>query len=801
MHLNRERNVQLNRLIVVLTGCTEWQVEERDWRDIQQTLLELLRPDLPGRAWVPGPAEDHPAGLDVEEMVDGLAQEYRRLTAPGGTGSDFTELCRICLDPERLRHVLQTDDGLPDRLHVAMLDVHFASYLGRLYCHLTLTLRTQRPVPDRHRPGIEPRVLDAPLSVAEAERFVRRSIGATQRSFRRWLARRGFHSIRFRAARPSHPPAFVFAGADGNSDANGVAAVLGPALFGIRSGHHGSASSDSRGDIRVWRQLVPVDESDRPDDHPRYLLIPRRPDRGGPPDQEEAAAALIRACTWLEAVAAANLDAADTVCGEMRGQLEMSDAYLGVCEEVRARAADLWDSLALHLSGRGKLLQWAHRSVELLHHTLLQGVADLAQIRTDVDQQLEKLEATTNVLRERMEHAAAGHAAGGRQIRASIAASSSLDRMRDDGRRVSSKAVTIYKTYEILLDAMARAFDERRTRESDVVEKAALPLGISVGLFGVVAVVQTTVDVTWNGLAQTIQWAIRAACWGLGAAAVAYLMRIAASVHKVAQLGSSDFEKRYQRLTLYLRRSSTMSLAEFSGDGSAAAAFPDEATWQDKDARLSTELAARWDEIFTPRPRVDGIDGVAEDLEQFRARTEDWCLRALLLAERPRSFAPYLLPQLAVLYRMCSKLARDYVSNSVTLVAPPELRTVLERACGADSAWVNALDKWIDEAPFTSAAEALTALQRTGIRAGASRGQLALPDLRPAAGLQRGAGSGFHSCVVVGEGSSRLAVRQQQQRDEGDAAAADDVAADPGARPGVLEDRGGDQRRRATGDD
>ena len=235
--------------------------------------------------------------------------------------------------------------------------------------------------------------------------------------------------------------------------------------------------------VDVFRRFLP----DRDCDMPRYLLIPdtRVSARSKGEDQEylralqeEATANCITILTDLEAYAASQLGGIDS---RMRTRENHLRIYQGVAEQ----AGTLWDALARLLpDARGHRLEMVHRSIETLHQTLLQGVAELDQLVRSIDGALSQIETTADEITDRFDRELSQPS---HQQMAALRESlrgGYIDRLRRYVGEASGTAGRVTDSYRMLLDTIGLAFDERRVREGDRMQKASMWLAVAFGVLG-----------------------------------------------------------------------------------------------------------------------------------------------------------------------------------------------------------------------------------------------------------------------------------------------------------------------------
>jgi hypothetical protein len=434
-----------------------------------------------------------------------------------------------------------------------------------------------------------------------------------------------------------------------------------------------------KGGVEVFRRFLPDGNQDRP----RYLLIPDTrvsAQAAGQAEQgrlrriqEEAAATGIRVLTDLEAFAASQLDGIDS-------RMRTRENHLRIYQAVADQAGTLWDALARLLpDSRGRDLEIVQRAIELVHQTLLQGVADLDQLVRNIDGALSHIEITANDITDRFDRELYHPMARRRAttLRRSLRGGY-IDRLRRHVRDVSGTASRVTDSYRMLLDTIGLAFDERSAREGDRMQKAGMWLAVGFGLLGLSGVAQATAplpDIRQSWLS----WLIRAVVWLLtfiaGVVATWQLWRLWRTTRQIARA----FGRRYRLVREFLAGVSTDRLDHLyrthppGGPGQ-------QTRWQRLDDELAGQFIDAWQEADEVEKKVRPE---SYDPRALRARVEAWTLRTLLLTERPRDFGPYPLPILISLYRLCSaRELRDWRTAEETIsadsaVGAEELKRVL----------------------------------------------------------------------------------------------------------------------------
>jgi hypothetical protein len=408
-----------------------------------------------------------------------------------------------------------------------------------------------------------------------------------------------------------------------------------------------------RGGVEVFRRFLAAGDRDRP----RYLLIPdtRVSAQASGVErqtelrriQEEAAATGIVVLTDLEAFAASQL-------GDIDARMRTRENHLRIYRAVAGQAGALWDALARLLpDSRRPELEIVQRAIELLHQTLLQGVADLDQLVRAIDSALSRIEVTADEITDRFDRELHHpDTRRSRTLRRSLRGGY-IDRLRRHVRELSGTATRVTDSYRMLLDTIGLAFDERSAREGDRVQKAGIWLAVGFGVLGLSGVAQATaplpdVQQPW------LLWLVRSTVWLLALTVLGLMgWRLAQPVYRMRRI-TKAFTQRYRYVRDFLSHASTDRLNQFrrqhDPDGPGQ-----QNVWHDLDGKLSTEFLQAWQQADEAEEEAKKkAEREPDGARALRARVEAWTLRTLLLTERPRDFEPYRLPILTSLYRLCS---------------------------------------------------------------------------------------------------------------------------------------------------
>jgi hypothetical protein len=447
---------------------------------------------------------------------------------------------------------------------------------------------------------------------------------------------------------------------------------------------------------RVGRKATP----DRLHFSPLYVIVvgPAAPDDS--PRRERDALVMVTKLADLEARTGDLLD-------HVQHDLYVWRNHLEVYHLVATSGARLWDGLAAQLPiRRARGLAQVHATMELMHQVLLQGIADLAHLATLTHALRARVNATAAELEDRYddaitERAVDSHPSG---IRASLAQTGLIRRLIRSVDEVAEQATLVQRTYGDLLEAITKAFDERRVREADAMQRASASFAIIIALVGVVTVLDATLDLKLRGFDVLTRQAAGAGDFSIVIGLVLMVSAVYMTVRmlRLGRLGSRAFRRRYHGrrpmrsgLLEFLGDSSTETLESVRDDPAAAGG------WEATDADLSRRLALLWDQAGSlTEVRAQGIlaraggpvatvvkwvRGQSDDLHALARRIERWCLHGLLVTERARRLYRYRLPLLTLVYRCLSRLDGSFFQDrvvtlaaDVNVVAPAELERVLQ---------------------------------------------------------------------------------------------------------------------------
>jgi hypothetical protein len=684
----------LRQLVLVSTAWREWRLGEDSCRAFDRVVRGLLGPaeGIDGRAWL---AETGDGSVRPGQWLSGapareeLKAFIGRLATAGELADDLSgraetlgsRRLRVLCDPVRTRAVLPGPPGQEAPPWTA-LDVRFLPYAGGFRAHLGFTFWAVRP-PWR------PPEADSETPVIGLDRVtdLRTAFeGYAVKATRNLVDKHFGPATTLVWGREYAPPVFWVATlAKGQHDTpkylerTDVAERLVRPLLGRGPGDSGVAAGILNGNVlalRLFRQERDERFKEQLAIRPAYLLLPGLHSENGITPKDDSYRQVITSLTEFEARAATDMHDIDDA-------LEVWRTHVQVYDRIARQAARLWDVLALHLPVRsGKLLEDAHRPIALVHQTLLQGVADLADLVSQVESLITEVDELEERLSDLVDERIAERplSTSRRSIGTSLAQMGQFNRLRRLSSAVAADARRVNEQYKDMLASIAHAFDERRVREVDVLQRVGFYLSLAFGMTTMVTILDFVLNIKsarplpapWNLLA------------GLVAAALAVFLadagiRAVRMVRHARDISSPEFRDRYEKVLTYLRACSTRELDMLTV--ATADLSPDDLRrWSELDGELAESLAALWDEATAGRPVPVGDARLpAEDIQRLAKDVEEWTLRALLLTERPRRLWHYRLPKLTLLYRHCVALPQSRRWNApAAIVADVDLERSLE---------------------------------------------------------------------------------------------------------------------------
>lgn len=627
------------------------------------------------------------------------------------------------------------------------LDLRFRTHLDGYWLHATLATSTQRVASAAHtpHPGDGGRGM---LPLDEAGERARTFQRVLAPAFRR-AVKEGFPLRRTAVfAHDYRPPRLVVASGsalgsgpelDAASPPDGLSGLAGMAMGVPDTRSLGVAQGVLDGSVRAYRRFrTNSDDSEIPS----YLLIPEAAPSAA---QEDAIRAVSLRLINIETEAATQLY-------DVATDVEMVSHLVRTYQDVTMRAGQYWDRLALHLPvatgpfSRTQPGVWStkdlYQRIQFVQQVLIQGVADIQQLRTAADGHVRRVELVAASLRDEFDKVLSERAVDSTcTIRDAICDTGYVERTRREARRVAEEATRATEIYTALLEAVSSAFDERRARETDQFQAVAFAFALVVGLLGLVNEgfglwLGNWIQSPWVGFATflmvlgTVLGVITLSGFGL--------------LRNVGQLATTDqFEDKYRGLPgredsglrAYLDMSRTErlnSIERKQRERERAVWDPAEfdrvhlahhQEWDQVDEDLVGRFTTLIDDPYRPDP-VSAQDSSSPDA--LGPRIERWAIAALLASERPRSLWMYGLPRLAFCYLVLPLPGRETAAAHVPLISHSDLELVLRNQCSCEAEHVERIVAWgarqterLVDGELT-AAEFAAQLGRLGVRSGMS---------------------------------------------------------------------------------
>lgn len=433
---------------------------------------------------------------------------------------------------------------------------------------------------------------------------------------------------------------------------------------------------------------------------PLYLIIPGTTPEAETPDwpgvhpdaaiaaaQELAVTSVIDTLTDVEILGAFTLE-------DAHRDIQVWRNHLAVYEVVASQGSRLWDALSTHLPvGRRFRFGRVHRTIELLHQTLLQGVADLNDLGALSQESLALVERFSMDLTDRFDNGLLQRRipAARLDIRAALTTTGTIAQLLAGANELQKDAVRVAGKYRDVLGAASMAFDERRVREGDEVQKAAAGLAAILGFVAVVASLSAVAPVSehlpdWMSRSGLLGWMLGGSIVFAVCSFVFYLSRVA----RLGNLGTRRFRRHYrgwrapsgrrEGVWHFLKESCTETL-EYHRAEWGARPLPENG-WSAFDSALAETLAELWDTCTPPR-RPPRRERLGADIWRLRRRVGEWSLLALIFTERAWRLHRYPLPQVTLLYRCISRMPGSFLTlpylgtGQANAVSMAELRRVI----------------------------------------------------------------------------------------------------------------------------
>ncbi|MGH8896411.1 MAG: hypothetical protein ACRDZ4_05150 [Egibacteraceae bacterium] len=625
--------------------------------------------------------------------------------------------CRIYLDPKQSAKLASKPNPSAPSVHVS-IDFRFKTHLEeslqerlvRYWLSALLSVWTHKPSSGAHAPDPPPHPTGkGPLRLPGQVELLRDHYAGPLRAGFKERVGEQFHLAKMEILGREHrPPQFWMMRGERlpatpgaadvmNTDALNMLARVLLDVPNVRSA--GVAAGVIRERVLMLRRFVP----DAKGELPCYLVIPLLEPA---PERENEARRLARELTDLEASAAAQLF-------EVVTSLDIYASHLQVYEAVVHQAEEFWDQLALYLPvTRGRRLSRVHRLIELVHNTLLQGIAELDQVAIQANKAKRTVERSANALKDQFDQKFTERPlpvlAEAPPISYSLTKTGYFDKAARQAERVHKDAEQVQRSYKTLLDGITLAFDERRVRGTDVLQHVGITLAILVVVFGFIPEALNAMFTTgWDRAQLVLIGRFGAAGFVLSGLLVFWWVR------RLSTLGSQRFRRSHNQLRLFLADCATERLTRLRDDGwervrtTLDGQPADEerawdkffAEWDGRDRALARQCAKILDALDRDGGARSGRSRQRSRLSDLASRVERWSLRALLVSERPRQFRQFALPRLTFLYRFYPMVNSELRSGAVQaretdVVSDSDFRfTVVNQCCG-DHEQIDEIKDW-----------------------------------------------------------------------------------------------------------
>ncbi|HMG45427.1 MAG TPA: hypothetical protein VK611_29105 [Acidimicrobiales bacterium] len=501
-----------------------------------------------------------------------------------------------------------------------------------------------------------------------------------------------YRSPRFWFAVPTDRPPSSLSYWDEDDDANRIVGPLTERFLELTDPRADSvAVARVHGEYLVQRRFIhDLHGTSSVGDEPTYLLLPGQGGQDDKDDLEETGYLIARALLELEWRAA-------TVLFEVDSELEVARTHVRMYESNARQAGVLLDALVLHLPGTsGRSMEVVHTSIELVHQALLQGIADLADMANLIQAAVRKVGDGADELMagfdRRLDQRAIPHRV---DIRAALAERGLFSRLQEQAIDDMALAERVQTRYQSLLQEITMAFEERRVREADKLERSSWTIALLFGIVGVVTALEATLNFHWNSPPDRV---LGATSLAVGGAAFVVLVAILGGLYRfrrVGTLGTGPFRQRYHKVWSFLAATSTDSLHRLKVE---VENHPPEARrlWNEADRRLSADLARLWDAQppAQPRPwlRADDPQGSEpalrpcglerdQEVKRLAEQAESFVCETLLVSERTPRLNQFALPRFTLLYRLLSTTrAHVHANPAPRLVSDFDVYTSLLNA-------------------------------------------------------------------------------------------------------------------------
>lgn len=815
---------ELRRVVMVTTSFWHWAFDDEHLAQLRGLLESVLRRDIKGEAWVLRPAEGgiahRPASSPrlAEAAVERLyapppRQPQWRPGSAAAAGLTVDEIVAAVQEvgAERKQGTISADDAAhalrgidirvfaqPDRAaalfgaheilaYCACLDITFTKTRvedrDHYVCLVSASVWSNRPHSRWHAPPDEcwPESISPGDDRVDVEFVSKCYLGEVRAGIRRLL---GSHldspAIPTIQNMPYVAPVYWVIACGGpnrvEAESRAVRNLLGTTDLDAAP----VSASMLAGSLCMHRRVL----GDPGVAVPFYVLVPvaHRPALHGAQadafrQQEDDAAAAVLALTELEIQVS-------TLTFDIDTDLTLWENYVRLYASSADRGAALWDALAMHLPvAEDKTLDKVHNAIALIHQTLLQSVADLNYVATKIDSAGASLIRRAAELQGEFDGRIAERRAIGSPDSAALGEHSDIGFERRRVAQACAEVERVRSNFRGLFDSITKAFDERRTRETDQFAKQNLTLGQVVGFIALLNLVGllTPFLLAISSPGQAVPGSLPSAgFWLLFSGVVLFVVVVflfglfyfRSGIGLRVRLGDEEFQMLYPELRDFLRKVSTAELenlkrgltnalapgqplpepaafmrkasslvSEFLGSAEsislpAGACLPDrraalqaglEVTWNAVDENLSALLERTWGSVYS----VHGAarhSNPSDDVDALLSNVGHWTMKSMLLNERPPELYRFDLPQLIALYCALSASEDSFLRTTsyaepVTAISAIDMGFVLQGLSFPPTEF-GAIHRWLGRArPGMSAEDIAKDVRRLGLRNGMDDGE------------------------------------------------------------------------------
>lgn len=725
-------------------------------------LETVLKTTLAGDCWI----RKHPCPLSstawiqsqhgnaselISELVRGIDAAWRAARSGDSGDHELTLRHRIFLTAERFRALWKcgmSKDWPVELDYAVLMDIRFFLRLNQLHCHISTSIWSSPPRHSEHCPGP---FQDDSNSMLQADLSIYHSLfkdlaGAVERGlnqFFRWngfrMFDRSFGLPTFWIVVPNKVPSEPLEHLRRGAVANAL-----PLLMLGRDAHDQTVKYGVvNGDLLILRRVlravdevmpgVPFKSEPVTKETPTYLILPATRRVADPEERRNVEVATAKAITDI---ADLEVDAQHKLY-EVQANLEIWRNHLTVYNAVVERGAFLWDALSTHLLiRRGSDLARTHRAVALVHQVLLQAVADLAHVASLIRQCVAEVADTKEALQDAYDDKICERRNRNvDDLRSALVTAGLVERVTQLAFDTHCKAERVKIAYEDQLAAIAHAFDERRAREFDSLQKGTFALSVAAAFFGIATVADTTIQLKDEaflggsafGASVGVAEIATVGTWLVAVVLAAVLWVTGYRQRRASLLGTRQFRSLYNRgkHALHGKRARKPDVWGWLADTSTEALeyeadrYPEADAveqWRNRDRHLVEWFGKIWDTAADLGP--PGTDRGRRDLPGLSGLLERWTIHSLMLIERARRMYLYPLPNLTCLYRCCTKTENSFIQHlyapEINAVATVDFERSMARL-GFSHEEAAVIDQWLTQKSYTTAKAAIDRIDVLGL--------------------------------------------------------------------------------------